>query len=142
MNTTYQYWLLLVAIVHNACLHSYMINPKSNCRSGLSVRTNVLFRRSCHVDPSISFGGVKFLPPLSTGLRNLGIKIPSPIQNVSIAAITAGLTCVLHAETGSGKTLAYLLPMLKRVNFLDAANVHPLQACIIVPTKELAVQVV
>lgn len=90
----------------------------------------------------VTFAGVKFGAPLSTSMRTLGITEPTPIQKASIAPLTAGLTCILHAQTGSGKTLTYLLPLLKRLLRSDGTvDTTPLQGLIIVPTKELAVQV-
>jgi len=91
---------------------------------------------------SLVFGGVKFHAPISDSLALMGIDEPSPIQAASLVAITTGLSCILHAETGSGKTLAYLLPLLKRLYAGGTlADKRPLQALIIVPTRELAVQV-
>jgi superfamily II DNA/RNA helicase len=91
---------------------------------------------------TILFSGVKFGAPISTSLKSLGITEPSPIQKASIAPITSGLSCILHAQTGSGKTLAYLLPLLKRLSKSDGSvDMTPLQGLIIVPSKELAVQV-
>lgn len=90
----------------------------------------------------IVFSGVKFGSPISASLRSLGITEPSPIQKASIAPITSGLSCILHAQTGSGKTLAYLLPLLKRLLRSDGSlDKTPLQGMIVVPSKELAVQV-
>ena len=90
----------------------------------------------------IVFSGVKFGAPISTSLLSLGITQPSPIQKASIAPITSGLSCILHAQTGSGKTLAYLLPLLKRLLKSDGTvDMTPLQGLIVVPSKELAVQV-
>lgn len=91
---------------------------------------------------TLVFSGVKFHDPISSSLRSLGISEPSPIQKASIAQITSGLSCILHAQTGSGKTLAYLLPLLKRLTKNDGSvDMKPLQGLIIVPSKELAVQV-
>lgn len=57
--------------------------------------------------------------------------------------LTTGLSCILHSQTGSGKTLTYLLPLLKRLynEYDDTKEWQPMQAMIIVPTKELVVQV-
>jgi superfamily II DNA/RNA helicase len=94
------------------------------------------------ITSQIVFGGVKFGAPLSTSLGVLGITEPSPIQKASIAPLTSGLSCILHAQTGSGKTLAYLLPLLKRLLKNDGdIDLTPLQGLIVVPSKELAVQV-
>lgn len=88
------------------------------------------------------FAGVKFESPISTSLRGMGIASPSPIQQASLVALTTGLSCILHAETGSGKTLTYLLPILKRIYSSSSSNAGDgVQAMIVVPTKELAVQV-
>lgn len=92
--------------------------------------------------PSVGFAGVRLSPPLSTALAAMGVLEPTPIQAAAIAPLTAGASCILHAETGSGKTLAYLLPLLKRMLCSgQTIDPTPFQALIIVPTKELAVQV-
>ena len=88
------------------------------------------------------FSGVRFWPPVSSALKELQIQTPTPIQSAAIAPLTAGVSCILHAETGSGKTLCYLLPLLKRLSSQEGTmDTTPIQAMIIVPTKELAVQV-
>lgn len=104
-------------------------------------------KKSVQIQPQepLIFAGVKFHPPISAALKSLSITKPSPIQSASIAAITAGQSCIIHAQTGSGKTLSYVLPVLKRLfGEIDGNENHifqPLQALILAPTKELAVQV-
>lgn len=95
-------------------------------------------------EDAIIFGGVKFRPPISTTLRSLNLTDPSPIQKASLVTLTTGLSCILHAETGSGKTLSYLLPILKKLYLLNENSgiSNRVRVLIIVPTKELAVQVV
>jgi superfamily II DNA/RNA helicase len=120
---------------------SFGVAPKR--QSGL---TSTSIRAKAAESPDLSntlvFSGVKFHDPISSSLRSLGISEPSPIQKASIAQITSGLSCILHAQTGSGKTLAYLLPLLKRLTENDGSiDMKPLQGLIIVPSKELAVQV-
>ena len=97
----------------------------------------VTLGRGCDV----LFGGLRLRPPLSSSLRRLGIARPTPIQAAALAPLTAGASCILHAETGSGKTLAYLLPLLKRLLGSSPVDSTPFQAIVVVPTKELAVQV-
>jgi ATP-dependent RNA helicase DeaD len=70
-------------------------------------------------------------------LRVQQIEFASQVQALSIPHILAGQDVLVEAQTGSGKTLAYLLPMLARI---DQQAKH-LQALIIVPTRELAMQV-
>lgn len=120
---------------------SFGVSPKR--QSGLT-STSIRAKAAESSDSSntLVFSGVKFHDPISSSLRSLGISEPSPIQKASIAQITSGLSCILHAQTGSGKTLAYLLPLLKRLTKNDGSiDMKPLQGLIIVPSKELAVQV-
>ena len=90
------------------------------------------------------FAGVKFWHPVSSALGNLNISKPTPIQSASLVALTTGFSCLLHAETGSGKTLCYLLPLLKRLYYNEyrVQQSDRVKAIIILPTKELAVQVI
>src|SRR5437879_11814214 len=60
-----------------------------------------------------------------------------PIQAEAIAPILQGRDIIGQAHTGSGKTLAYALPILQRID----NHAHGLQALVLVPTRELAVQV-
>ena len=97
----------------------------------------------------INFAGIKFSHPISTSLKQMNIIAPSPIQQVVLAPLTAGLSAIIHAETGSGKTFAYILPLLKRLlgssstpsESSQLSLFTPVQGLIIVPSKELAVQV-
>lgn len=92
------------------------------------------------VTQPLTFSGVKFPLPIAASLTALGVTTPTPIQKAAIGPLTSGLSAVLHAETGSGKTLAYLLPLMKRIYGGESSSI-PLQALIVVPTKELAIQV-
>jgi len=69
-------------------------------------------------------------------LANMHITEPTPIQAEAIPALLAGNDMVGQAPTGSGKTLAYGIPLVER---LSKERVP--QALILVPTRELAVQV-
>ncbi|MDQ3278940.1 MAG: DEAD/DEAH box helicase [Bacteroidota bacterium] len=72
-----------------------------------------------------------------TILNNLRIDALNEIQQATLAAFPQHNNLVLLAPTGSGKTLAFLLPA---VNHLDAAQ-KDTQALVIVPTRELALQI-
>ena len=71
-------------------------------------------------------------------LNKLGISDLNAMQQDTLQTVRKGSSVVLLSPTGSGKTLAYLLPLLKK---LDAKNGN-LQALIIVPSRELAMQTV
>ena len=75
-------------------------------------------------------------PKLVEGLKVMGITTPTPIQEKCIPLIKAGKDVVGQSLTGSGKTAAFGLPILEKI--VPGAG---LQALIIVPTRELCVQV-
>ncbi len=70
-------------------------------------------------------------------LSKLKIKSLNEMQLASIEAIRKNNNVLLLSATGSGKTLAYLLPLIK---LLNPANIKT-QAIIIVPSRELALQI-
>lgn len=79
-------------------------------------------------------------PRLQEGVRALGFVEPTPIQAAAIPAVLAGQDVLGSAETGTGKTAAYLLPILNQLLSV-ASHGHATQALILVPTRELALQV-
>jgi len=85
-----------------------------------------------------TFQSLGLTGPWLERLASRGIERPAPIQAVAVPALLAGGDAVIRAQTGSGKTLAYLLPVLEK---LDAAS-NRLQAIVLTPTAELAMQIV
>ncbi len=71
------------------------------------------------------------------GVDAAGFAEPSPIQERTIGPLLAGLDVIGQAKTGTGKTAAYGLPMLQTI---DIRN-YRVQALILSPTRELAVQI-
>ncbi len=78
--------------------------------------------------------------PLTSGLANLGIAEPFPIQTATIPDILQGRDVLGRGRTGSGKTLAFGLPMLTRLMGSHSQPRHP-RGLVLVPTRELAMQV-
>ena len=72
-------------------------------------------------------------------IDELGFTTPTPIQEKSFAVIMSGRDMMGIAQTGTGKTFAYLLPLLKLYKF---GPTHTPKIVILVPTRELVVQVV
>lgn len=64
----------------------------------------------------------------------------TPVQEQVIPHVLAGRDLIASAQTGTGKTAAFLLPLLNRI-LLDPPNGHSITALIIVPTRELAIQI-
>ncbi|HEY4211984.1 MAG TPA: DEAD/DEAH box helicase [Steroidobacteraceae bacterium] len=75
--------------------------------------------------------------PLLEALAVVGYESPSPIQAQTIPRLLAGSDILGQAQTGTGKTAAFALPVLERI---DLTRNTP-QALVLVPTRELAVQV-
>jgi ATP-dependent RNA helicase RhlE len=72
-------------------------------------------------------------------IDDLGFTKPTPIQEKSFSVIMSGRDMMGIAQTGTGKTFAYLLPLLKLYKF---SITHTPKIVILVPTRELVVQVV
>ena len=86
-----------------------------------------------------TFSEFKLHPSLQKALKELGLEHPTPIQERSFSKIMSGRDVVGIAQTGTGKTYAYSLPVL---NMLPYSRQETPRALIIVPTRELVVQVV
>ena len=63
---------------------------------------------------------------------------PTPVQSDAIPAALSGRDLLATAQTGTGKTLAFLIPIAERLLTIRTAGVH---ALVLVPTRELAIQV-
>ena len=83
----------------------------------------------------------KFNLPKSVqkAIDDLGFTSPTPIQEKTFSVIMSGRDMMGIAQTGTGKTFAYLLPLLKLYKFTPG---HTPKIVILVPTRELVVQVV
>lgn len=77
-------------------------------------------------------------PPicLSRAVFEKGFEKPSPIQEEAIPIALAGRNILARAKNGTGKTAAFCIPCLEKVNTSKRA----IQALILVPTRELALQ--
>ena len=79
---------------------------------------------------------------IGQALAENGFEKPFPIQEAVIPLILSGNDVIGQAHTGTGKTTAYALPLLtKMVRGSDGAGSKSLQVLIMVPTRELAMQV-
>lgn len=80
---------------------------------------------------------IPFAEQVEKVLENLGIEQLNEMQLSMLEADESGKDIVLRSPTGTGKTLAFLLPILKH---LDSTN-REVQAVILAPTRELALQI-
>ena len=84
------------------------------------------------------FAALGLRPELVRALADEGYETPTPIQQETIPIALTGRDVVGSAQTGTGKTAAFLLPILNR---LAATPGRALRALVLVPTRELAEQV-
>jgi len=88
--------------------------------------------------PFISLG---LSPALSKALKDQNFTIPTPIQETVIPAILNKKDVLGIAKTGSGKTASYVLPLLMNVQKSFGVKNRHVDVLVLVPTRELAVQV-
>jgi len=84
-----------------------------------------------------SFEALPLHAKLQRGVREIGYRVPTPIQKDTIPHAVSGRDIVGTAQTGTGKTAAFLLPVLERL--LEEPKGRIL-ALILTPTRELALQ--
>ena len=80
-------------------------------------------------------------PALLRATLDKGYAAPTAIQSAAIPALLQGRDVLASAQTGSGKTAAFALPLLQRVSDLPTRTGRTTTALVLVPTRELAVQV-
>ncbi|MCE6987671.1 DEAD/DEAH box helicase [Dyadobacter sp. CY323] len=84
-----------------------------------------------------SFSELGLSENILKAVTEMGFEKPSPIQAQGIPAVMQGSDVIGQAQTGTGKTAAFGIPVLERI---DPTN-NAVQAVILCPTRELAVQV-
>ena len=85
------------------------------------------------------FAELGLAPGLCQALSGLGYEEPTPIQRAAVPPLIAGRDLVGQAATGTGKTAAFALPVLQRIS--GRSGQAGVLALILVPTRELAIQV-
>ena len=85
----------------------------------------------------IDFDELKLSSAVLEAIRNMGFEETTPIQAETIPLSMAGRDVIGQAQTGTGKTAAYGIPLVERLS----ASSEQIQALVIVPTRELAMQV-
>lgn len=83
------------------------------------------------------FGDLELDPRIVDGLVDMGFEEPTPIQQLAVPLILSGHDIIGQAQTGTGKTAAFGIPLIQSLDFRK----REVQAIIITPTRELAIQV-
>ena len=86
----------------------------------------------------MTFNELNISKQILMALEDAGFEQPTPIQERAFPVIRSGKDVIGIAQTGTGKTLAYLIPLLMKLHY--AQGNYP-RALVIVPTRELVVQV-
>ena len=89
------------------------------------------------VSSAPSFRDLALSEPVLRALTDVGYEAPSPIQAATIPVLLSGVDMLGQAQTGTGKTAAFALPALTRIDLTK----HEPQVLVLVPTRELALQV-
>lgn len=86
---------------------------------------------------TINFQAIGISSELEKILNENRITEPTPIQEQAIPELLRGKDVIAQAYTGTGKTLAFMLPIMETID----VNQPSIQALIITPTRELAIQI-
>ncbi|MCA9984948.1 MAG: DEAD/DEAH box helicase [Anaerolineales bacterium] len=86
---------------------------------------------------STQFSDLGLVPELVQTVSELGYSEPTPIQCEMIPVMLTGRDVIGQAQTGTGKTAAFSLPIIQRIE----ADLGTVQALVVAPTRELALQV-
>jgi superfamily II DNA/RNA helicase len=104
--------------------------------------------KTCRGSTLITFSDLGVVPEIADALDAVGITHPFPIQEMTLPIALLGADVIGQARTGTGKTLAFGVPLLQRIvspldraAFADLAAPGKPQALVVVPTRELALQV-
>ena len=92
----------------------------------------------------MSFNGLGLSPELLRAVADQGYETPTPVQSAAIPLVLEGRDLLAGAQTGTGKTAAFVLPIIHRLHETrrDAgAARHQVRVLVVVPTRELAIQV-
>ncbi|HET7202485.1 MAG TPA: DEAD/DEAH box helicase [Steroidobacteraceae bacterium] len=94
---------------------------------------------TAHSTPSApaTFADLGLSPAVLEAVKEVGYEAPSPIQAATIPVLLAGRDMLGQAQTGTGKTAAFALPLLSHIEVRGG----PPQVIVLVPTRELAIQV-
>ncbi|GLX81913.1 DEAD/DEAH box helicase [Thalassotalea eurytherma] len=89
----------------------------------------------------MSFSNLGLSEPILKALDEIGYSTPTPIQAKAIPVVMLGKDLIAAAQTGTGKTASFVLPLLEKLNNDKKLRSKRIQSLVLVPTRELAVQV-
>lgn len=89
------------------------------------------------------FEDLNLIEPIKKAIKTKGFTKPTPIQTRAIPSLLKGMDLLGCAQTGTGKTAAFAIPILQGITLQHKAHAsrRQIQALIIAPTRELAIQI-
>ncbi len=85
----------------------------------------------------LKFTELNLSPEILKAVADMGFEETTPIQSLAIPKMIEGVDLIGQAQTGTGKTAAFGIPILEKISFKE----KKVQALIMCPTRELAIQV-
>jgi len=90
----------------------------------------------------MKFEDYRIAPEIKRSLANLAFRRPTDIQYKAIPPVLKGEDVLAIAQTGTGKTAAFAIPIIQLINQqIEKNNVIGIQCVVLVPTRELAIQI-
>ncbi|OPX55395.1 Superfamily II DNA and RNA helicase [Oceanospirillum multiglobuliferum] len=89
----------------------------------------------------MSFSKLGLSDPILKAVAEQGYQTPTAIQEKAIPVVLAGKDLIAAAQTGTGKTASFVLPILEKLDSTQKVRAKRVRALILVPTRELAIQV-
>lgn len=89
------------------------------------------------------FEELNLIEPIKRALKSEGYTKPTAIQSKAIPSLLEGMDLLGCAQTGTGKTAAFAIPILQAISLQQKAQTgnRQIQALIVAPTRELAIQI-
>jgi len=84
-----------------------------------------------------TFSNFNISKPVLSSITKMGYKTPTPVQEQAIPVALEGKDIIAQAQTGTGKTASFGIPLIEKVSPKE----KKVQALVLVPTRELAIQV-
>lgn len=128
-------------------LHTHQLLSDDTGTETIEPEETIISDEKPHEIAEKSFSDYNVRPDIVESLADAGITHPFPIQAMTLPVALSGHDIIGQAKTGTGKTLGFGIPALQRVVGQDDPGFEKLpaqgapQALVIVPTRELAVQV-
>ncbi|CAL8093019.1 unnamed protein product [Orchesella dallaii] len=91
-------------------------------------------------EATVKFEDLCLKEPIVRGLKHCRFFEPSPIQLKAIPIGKCGYDLIMQAKSGTGKTCVFSVIILEQLDLMDTESIEKIQALVLAPTREIAVQ--